>query len=156
MLAAKDFLGPWLATLLGGGLVLTGAYYLIRTLRARRWPWVLGEIAETHMIHVQSNRGSTDYPYVAYRYEVNGQPYRNDRVRFGPVIGPQSRIPGFDPNVRPPDAQTESEFPVHRRTTVYYNPKDPSDSVLYRTPDWSVPAFIVLGGTLIYLTRLIG
>ena len=135
-------LSPASAAILAGSAL--GIVYAlgvcVQALLAQRWPSVRGEIASTRAVHRMDADGSADYPYVAYRYEVNGRPYRNDRVRFGPQVIPSSVVPALDPEPRT-SAVAESlqrDFPRGRPVQVYYNPRHPASSVLYRTPNASV------------------
>ena len=52
-------------------------FQIVRAAMATRWPMVEGEIAQTRYVHVcEDVDGPGHYEYVAYRYTVNGQPYR--------------------------------------------------------------------------------
>ena len=130
-----------LAPVVGGmaGLAYTATVFA-SAWRARSWPSVAGEIAATRLVRRETTSGGEndasterDYPYVAYRYTVAGQPYRNDRVVFGPVVAPRSMLPGVDPEPDAPDAAARlaAEFPRGKSVRVHYNPQDPADSVLY-------------------------
>ena len=115
----------------------------LQALLAQRWPSVQGEIADTRAVHRMDADGSGDYAYIAYRYEVDGRPYRNDRVRFGPQVLPSSVVPALDPEPRA-SAVGESlqrDFPRGRPVQVFYNPRDPASSVLFRSPNawvWAI------------------
>jgi hypothetical protein len=122
-----------------------------RSLIALRWPSVEGEIASTRLVHRYDNEdGPTDYQYVAYRYEVGDKPYRNDRVRFGPQVAPSSIVPGVDPEPNNPNAAAAlaRQYPRGTPVRVYYNPRNPADSVLHRSPSFQV--WVILGGTLLF------
>jgi hypothetical protein len=144
-----------LAAVVGGaGACGYALFQFVRAGLASRWPTTEGEIAGTRLVH---RGGSTatdpgaEYDYVAYRYRVDGQPFRNDRVRFGPVIAPSSILPGAD---QPPDdpagARALAErYPTGMPVRVYYNPKDPADSVLHPMP--SITVWIILFVGLIFV-----
>jgi hypothetical protein len=138
-------------------LVATGAsvYALAQiglAIRASRWPSVEGEIAQTRLVHrLDADGYSTDYPYVAYRYRVDGRAYRNDRVRYGPSVAPSSILPGVDP--APKNSGEDSlarTYPDGKPVRVYYNPRDPADSVLFLAPDWTVWVILTAGIVFLY------
>ena len=142
--------------LLFGTACSGGALYALsqigRALNAQRWPFVEGEIASTRLVRRESGDHTTsiDSEYVSYRYEVDDRPYRNDRVRFGPVIAPRSILPGTDPEPNAPyaSAALAQRYPQGKRVRVYYNPRNPADSVLYRTPSFEV--WVILGAGLLF------
>ncbi len=138
---------PW-KVVAACGLALALLYVLgicVQCVLARRWPSVQGEVAENRLVRRRGRAGSTDYAYVAYRYEVDGRPYRNDRMRFGPQVRPASIVPSFDPAPQT-DAATRlaEEFPQGRPVRIYYNPRNPAASVLYRTPNVAVWGILVV------------
>jgi hypothetical protein len=131
-------------TVCGGG-ALYALFQIGRSLSAQRWPSVEGEIASTRLVHRYEQDGDTDYEYVAYRYEVDGKPYRNDRVRFGPQVVPSSIMPTVDPEPNSPYAAAAlaRRYPRGTSVRVYYNPRDPADSTLHRAPSFAV--WVILG-----------
>ena len=137
-------------------LVLVGAalacgyacIQVARALLASRWPTVEGEIAGTRLVRrYDGDAQSADYDYVAYRYQVNGQPYRNDRVRFGPQVTPQSVVPALDPEPNSPrdTAALAARYPRGKPVRVYYNPRRPEESVLYPMPNLTVWVILAAG-----------
>ena len=147
-------LGP-LAGCVGGIAVFAYALSEItRAALATRWPTVEGEIAGTRLVHRMDEEGdSTDYDYVAYRYQVDGRPYRNDRIRFGPVVAPSSIIPTVDPPPNNPRAAAElaRRYPTGQRVRVRYNPRDPRESVLYAEASPTIWIMLVAGAALGFL-----
>ena len=136
----------------GAGVVYGGAQ-IVRALRARRWPSVDGEYAGTRLVHRNvggAADGADDYAYVAYRYQVAGRPYRNDRLRFGPQVVPSSSVPSFDPEPRDAAgrARLAARFPVGAPVRVFYNPRNPADSVLHPSP--SAAVWVILGTALVF------
>ena len=122
--------------------------HIVRALGARRWPVTEGTIAGTRLVHRSDPEdGTSDYEYLAYRYEVAGQHYRNDRVRFGYQVTPNSVVPSLDPEPRSPDAAAAlaARYPKGMPVRVHYNPRDPSDSVLHPAPNLSVWLALVVG-----------
>ena len=142
-------------TLLACGIAVIYAITQIgRGILASRWPTVEGEIADTRLVHRSGGEGVGDYEYIAYRYSVNGRPYRNDRVRFGPEVAPSSIVPEFDPEPNRPSgaAALAREYPRGRRVRVYYNPQRPEESVLYLTPNLMVWGILAAAGVIGYAT----
>jgi len=139
--------------LIAGGIAASSysLYQLGRAVHATRWPSTDGEIAQTRIVNRPGDDGGP-YEYVAYRYRVHGQPFRNDRVRFGlPVVGPSSRIPGVDMSAHASGSVLVDRFPTGTSVRVYYNPLRPEDSVLNLVPDWTVWLLLAIGGACLYL-----
>jgi len=105
-------LAPILTLCAAGVAALYALLVCLQALRAQQWPSVEGEIASTRLVRRYDEDGSTDYPYVAYRYHVAGKPYG-----------------------------------------VYYNPRNPADSVLHPSPNlfvWCILiAAIVFGASAV-------
>ena len=79
----------------------------------------MGTVADARHIDVQDPDGERKTSLrVTYRYRVHDKPYRNDRRQFGPEV---LTLTGgsIDPKYEPGAS-----------ITVFYNPDDPSDSVL--------------------------
>ncbi len=100
----------------GFGVFLWGAITVESAWRSKSWPSVYGEILQTEV----KSSGKVSYPYVLYRYAVNEESYENDVLMAGLRYSPGG----------------ESAHEIVRRLKklkqvgVYYNPKDPSKSVL--------------------------
>ena len=117
----------------------------LQALRARRWPSVEGEIAGARLVQGYDEYRSTEYLYVAYRYRVAGKPYRNDRVRFGPQVLPSSAVPALDPDPNSKASQALAIlYPRGQKIRVYYNPRNPADSVLHPSPNLFVWCILIL------------
>lgn len=82
---------------------------------------------------------------VYYEYEVNGQIYDNDRVRFLSVI--------FNPSTGL-DTEWANENRQKTEVTIYYNPENPARSVLVREIDTDKFFYGSIGVTLACLTML--
>jgi hypothetical protein len=149
---ARGALWVWACTFILAVALL--ASFLVREFLARRsvsaWPATTGTLLQAEAVGVFSG-GSAKYRIdVAYTYEVNGRSYRGDRLTpgdgsFRDLRSAQSALRGLDSG---------------RPVTVYYDPADPTRSVL-RPPS---PARQVLllalpllmaaaGGVLLYLLR---
>ena len=133
--------------------VLYATSQIVRALLAQRWDSVEGELAGVRLVHRSSGdalSGSADYSYISYRYHVAGRPYRNDRLRFGPQVAPSSPMPAIDPEPRDDagKARLAARYPTGSPVRVYYNPRNPADSVLYRAPNAAV--WVILVACLIF------
>ena len=115
----------------------------------RGWKRTRGVVTATGVKTDTEDKKIRFYPDVRYRYEVDGRTYRSDH------IGPH--VEGYASSV---EAQRKAERyrGEQNRVTVYYDPEDPSNCALDRTPSpdlWSSIALCVLGilvglGFLIY------
>ena len=91
---------------------------------AKSWPTIQGVVLESE---VEESRRRTAvgkasigyYPAVTYQYNVLGQSYTGDRVTFGDA--------DYDYITA---SNLLSAFPVDGEVKVYYNPDNPSESVL--------------------------
>jgi hypothetical protein len=128
--------------------------FLGREVLARRsasaWPATTGTLAQAEAVGVFSG-GSARYRIdVDYTYEVNGRPYRGDRLTSGDAYfrdlrSAQSALRGLE---------------AGRPVTVYYDPADPTRSVL-RPPSparlallFALPLLMAAAGALVlYLLR---
>ncbi|MBC7894919.1 MAG: DUF3592 domain-containing protein [Cytophagaceae bacterium] len=110
--------------------VALGATSLMRSIRARRWPFVIGQVIEAKVVQHASGEANID-THVLYRYDVGGSTYRSDRRDFGWRPRPTSVMQPHVSDKRP-DLQNElrRHFPARGAVRVYVNPGDPSDSVL--------------------------
>ena len=69
-----------------------------------------------------------------YRYVVDGREYANDHI-----------VPGQDTAHAPESIDLFRQYPLHRRTIVFYDPDDPSNSALDRGADEVVARPILVG-----------
>jgi hypothetical protein len=136
---------PKPAVLAGAGLACGYAAIQIgRALLARRWPTVEGEIVDARMVRVGDGQRSTSVDsVVTYRYQVAGQPYSGNRVRFGLQLIPNSMVPAL--GNRSAAAALAHRYPRGKPVRVYYNPRRPEESVLYPTPNSRVWVILAAG-----------
>lgn len=119
-------------------IILTIMMYIgrRRIKAAENWKMTFGEIVESGARVARQKRNSATYvPHVVYTYEVGGQVYRNNRVHFG-----------FEPpaSIRSWVEAAAAPYPVGKRVNVYYDPKNPADSVLEKTAPLSKPMRVAL------------
>lgn len=103
---------------------------------AENWKMTFGKIVESGLRTLKQRRkGGTYVPNVVYEYEVGGQDYRNNRINFG-IYGPTS--------VRSWVEEAAAQYPVGKRVNVYYDPKNPADSVLEKAAPLSKPMRVAM------------
>jgi hypothetical protein len=113
------------------GLTAYLAWQLALALGSRRWPTTNGVITESSIVTVsygtpiQDNTSNTftsdgrNYR-IYYTYQVNGQSYESNGVRFGGWL-----------NSNPWDARATSQrYPAGKSVTVFYNPRNPRIATL--------------------------
>jgi hypothetical protein len=111
MVATWAFIGSWVRELHRGRL-------------SESWPAVAGIMQQAGGKHTAT----------IYRYEVDGRPYRGERVRFG--------------------WGSKHPYGAGAAITVYVNPEDPKDTVLYPGPNWSPWLPLFVGFWLVLTTGL--
>lgn len=100
--------------------------------QACRWPVTRGRIVSSGARSFQFSSGegssSTRYkPNVAYTYEVNGQQYSGSKVNYDLLASGMSQSYA---------QQIAAKYKVGQEVTVYYNPKNPADSMLNPHARW--------------------
>lgn len=116
------------------GLIVVAALYKLYQVReASRWPSVPGKVvvsqSQMRRVNVSDSITRTDgtnaseernFANVVFEYHVGSRRFRNDRVSIGEDLG------NFQV------AETLAKYPVGRDVVVFYNPRDPKQSVLER------------------------
>ena len=106
------------------------------------WPSVSGTIVVSRVTHHTDDDGDDYYkPYYIYEYDVDGQKFENDE--YSVLHSTES----FSLK----EAAIESKLKTGTKVSVFYNPKDPTDSYMYRTENTSTTTwiFITIGLILI-------
>ena len=123
----------------GGGLTLLGLLFVIiggfefrQGLKTNDWPAAAGRIVESKIVErkVDGSSGrrrtrSSDRDYtvdVRYSYEVEGQKFEGDRLRYG----------NESHDSRASAMEEQSRFAPGKEVQVHYDPKTPSQSVLIK------------------------
>jgi hypothetical protein len=116
-------------TLLGLLFVMIGGFEFRQGLRTNDWPAAAGKIIESKVSGSSGRRSpgsrSTNWDYtvdVRYSYEVDGQKFEGDRLRYGNE--------SHDSWISAKDEQ--SLYPPGKAVQVYYDPKTPNRSVLIK------------------------
>jgi hypothetical protein len=138
---------PFVTALTGFGLVvlLFAAAFTKMVWQAASWPIAPGRIISSN---VESYLDDTDGPprtqyraRVLYTYEVHGRQYTGDRLSLGLTIsGTLSRLA----------QRTASRYPVGHSVDVYYNPDNPSDSLLHPHSRWHYLLWLIGIGILTF------
>jgi len=110
----------------------------LAVLRSRQWLETSGQILGSG-IQISTHRGGhgtlhSTYPKVFYQYQVGGQILQGNRIHLGTAIG------GIGAQ------SAAARFPVGSIHPVYYNPNNPSESVLEKRArgNWLNLVLIVL------------
>ncbi|WP_171816224.1 DUF3592 domain-containing protein [endosymbiont of unidentified scaly snail isolate Monju] len=101
----------------------------IKMLNAQSWPRADGTIESSSFV-LAGSKPSTTSEKVSYSYQVDGKIHENDRIYFGMVISSRNK----------PLSYRKGEH-----VYVFYNPDDPSESVL-RTDDTHSVIFVGFAG----------
>ena len=134
------------------GLVTTAltGFFILRGLRARRWPQTSGTILESDIEEIRDDSAEGGKPRyrlrVRYRYEAGGQEFTGDRLTF------------FGSDVR---HSTHTRAAAHRNQIIrgdqidlWYDPANPSQAVNDRRIPWAfwfvlaIGVIFLLGGAL--------
>jgi len=102
------------------GVVINAIRQMSRGGASRNWFTTNGQVIHSS-IH-QEPDGPYFIPVVKYRYIVEGQEYKSSRIRF--AWSGESTYPWTASEI------IIKKYPVSKTITVYYNPKNPSISVL--------------------------
>ena len=126
-------IGLALLFFLGSAFVIIGVGFIRKANSTEDWPMVEGIVQDKYVTKI-SRSGSTPSfkPFVIYRYVVDGREYSNDRLTIisqthGNETDAEKRI---------------ASYHAGETTEVYYNSKNPQDSVLI--PGRSKIAYLVI------------
>jgi hypothetical protein len=117
------------------GLIGFGTFFLILALgaiatviRSWFWPATIGRIKSSTVASFRVSRDETHYtsykPRVLYTYEVDGKNYTSDRISFSFVLGGMNEGKA---------RKIAARYRAKGQVKVYYNPRDPRESVLRRS-----------------------
>jgi hypothetical protein len=119
-------------TLIGLLFLLIGGFQLRQGLKTNDWPAAAGRIVESKIVEKKVDGSSgrrrsriSDMDYtvdVRYSYEVEGQKFEGDRLRYG----------NESHDSRASAMEEQSLFAPGKALQVYYDPKTPSQSVLIK------------------------
>jgi hypothetical protein len=113
-------------------LVLIGIAYR-QSAKTRNWSSVMGKVTSSMMEERSDNEGgTTSYPVVVYRYSAGGQTYENDKIAPGLQWGGTGA------------GRVVARYPAGSSVTVYYDPQNPSVSILERSAKSSITIYAVI------------
>lgn len=94
--------------------------YIYQLIDSQKWPHTEGEILESAVVE-DGYSSFSGYTKIVYSYEIDGQLFKSDRIKFGPDLSSS-------------DAQLSGKilrkYPKGKKFSVYYNPKSPTNAVL--------------------------
>lgn len=132
------------------GLWFLGVKPVLQVVMAQAWESVPCVVVSSDVEESSSSDGSTYRVAIAYRYDVGGRTYQGDRYNFS--TGYSSGYKGKKDIV--------DQYPVGFETSAYVNPRDPTQSVLNRSPGWYlllglffVPFLAVGMGAIVFALR---
>jgi hypothetical protein len=101
--------------LFAGGFLFVSIQYLKRALASQNWRSTRGWVTSSRAVDTVDYTGADGDPVpdIRYNYIVGGNTHIGKRISFGKI--------GIDKVAR---------YPVNRNVVVYYDPKDPDQSVL--------------------------
>ena len=104
-------------------------------LQMRHWTPTEGMLTEARLETHQGDDSTTNEATASYTYDVGGHRYRNDRVA---ILGGADNVGEFQQEF---GNLLEQKFRDGQPVTVWYNPDEPSDSVLNREIRWGLMGF---------------
>ena len=121
----------------GGFLAVFTLVDLRSAKRAAAWPQVQGKVRTSRVVERETRRGTSYSAEVKYEYEVDGIQHTSDRIKF------EWQSTGY----RSAEATAE-RYPAGSPMPVYYDPQEPSLSVLEREIEVGSVIFVILFGLL--------
>ena len=135
----------WLLTCLAISMFLTciGIYALLRCTRYWSWHATEGEVIESRLFErkYKDKYGCYIYdPVVRYSYDVGGRRFENDTI-------------SLHFTARPPEkgAMLNVSYPVGKKVTVFYHPRRPTRSMLFKAP-WRLRLAASTAGLVMTIT----
>lgn len=107
---------------------------------SRSWPTTQGTILRTEITSWQGAQDTMYEPLVRYTYEVGGQSYESERVRFGKFWETEEGARAI-----------LDRYPLGGSVEVHYNPADPSAATLEAKAAGTIQLFSVCFGALVLL-----
>ena len=111
--------------------------YLSGVMSAQNWPSVKGQLHHSDVEHIRGDDSTTYKTIAKYSYTVDGERYDADRVSF------QRGSDSFYDYHSELEAKLRNDQAYNGGITVFYDPKEPYESVLDRSWRWDYIAFHV-------------
>lgn len=138
--------GPRMFMLAGILFIVIGSKNIYQAYKSSSWPSVQGRIISSEIkSHSRTYRDTTTNreknetvydAHINYGYVINGITYSNDDVKIGGIIQTNTTIWA---------RKLLDKYPQGKVVNVYYNPEDPSQSVLEKGLQLSTWSFSALG-----------
>ena len=117
-----EWLMAILTFLLCGFVMIFGAGKVLLAWSMRQWPTAQGEVRSSSVLPVHSGTDRMYRPEILYAFTVGGIEYTGVRRTLFPI---QTGGTGYAEKI-------VAQYPVGQRVTVYYDPRNPRESVLNR------------------------
>jgi len=140
---APKVMGP-VFTLLGCILLGVGVHNIRGAEESKSWPTVEGEITTAEVLDKRKpgERHSTYKARIEYQYSVEGVAHSGDRVSFAGDVSSSNRGAASELTAR---------YREGSKVAIYYDPEDPSDSVLEPGMTAMVYLFPAIGGLFLVI-----
>jgi hypothetical protein len=126
--------------------LLIGLYNTRKAFLAFKWLETQGVIlkSEIETRRVGPNHSRRYHALIIYEYSVQGQTYQSNRLSFSDTF-----------RKNPAESQSKIRlYPIGKRVTVFYNPKNPSEVILERSGNWFLRAEFFFGLIIILASLL--
>ncbi len=110
------------------GIVIT-SLNTYRGIQSSSWHFVYGEVLTMGVSDTMNLKSGGSELRVNYRYRVDRKEYKGHRLSFTKSYGYSDKTK-WDYGYK--------QYPVHSKVKVFYNPDDPSDSVLEPGISWHI------------------
>ena len=139
-----NVLGPSLFSIvfiaIGAGVIYYARSIAAKASRSLSWPTTEGVISHSAMLFrteqtSNSNNAAMYKADVAYRFKVNGRDYSSSQISLMDYSSTAARA-----------GDIVARYPDGASVTVYYNPADPSDSVLEPGATRGISLLALIGG----------
>ena len=156
-------LGPWyyaVVFIAGYGMLVGGFYLVAKEHVSKHWPTTQGRIIASKVVAVVDENvyGYECTPYVHYKYSIDSHKFQGDKISL------TSKSPFSWKSVTKTLRETQSYssaekiikcYPIGSKVLVYYNPRNPKESVLQLGVElWIVFFFFFVSAVFIGLGLL--
>lgn len=128
---------------LGSVMMLAVGGDVVDYMRSNNWEQAEAVVTNVDIIESRDEDGTTYRPVVEYEFRVDGQNYFGNRPYFGGNI-----LTGDGIGAR----NFAAQFEVGDDILVYFDPNNPSDSVINRDASGGLWGFLITGGVILAIT----
>jgi len=122
-----------LLIIIGLGLSVKGVIAFTEDKESEKWPKASGMIIHSTLGEKENDEGKISYfADIEFKYSVDSISYTNDRISYWKFLSPDSS--NFEESLL--------KYPLNKKVSVYYNPKDPK--IGYLEPGISIGSYIYL------------